>query len=192
VLDDQELRNRFVEAASRVEVDVDADLQRVLGAGTRRAGQGRRTALLAAAALLVAVVVGGVVVTRGGLDGQRVVQPPAAPAAVQPAGTWVRTPVTGAELPAETAGVWTMVLGADGALALVPPQAWVDRNYQPNGTYLAADGTLRTNVFAAEACAGAAGTYTLDLDGGTLQLDPQAEDCALRAAVLGGRWERAP
>jgi hypothetical protein len=191
VLDDQELRNRFVEVASQVEVDVDADLQRVLGAGTRRAGQGRRTALLAAAALLVAVVIGGVVVTRGGADRQGVVQPPA-PTAVQPAGTWVRTPVTGAELPAETAGAWTMVLGADGALALVPPQAWVDRNYQPNGVYVAADGTLRTNVFAAEACAGAAGTYTLSLDGGTLQLRPQAEDCALRAAVLGGRWERGP
>ena len=190
--DDQPIRRELIAYADRVPVDVETDLQRVLEAGDLRGGRGRRAALVGAVSLLVAVLVAGVLVGGGLLlrRGAEGTAPPQSDSGLT--GTWVRSLRAGDDVPAGAAGIWTMVLGADGALTLVPPERWAASNSQPNGIYVRTGEDFRTNVLAGELCAGSAGTYVVDLRHSTVDLRASMEPCAVRAALLEGRWDRAP
>jgi hypothetical protein len=190
--DDQQIRRQLVAYAQGVEVDADADLDRVLGAASTRAVRSRRVAVLTAIPLIVAVVVGGVLLISGTFGQQALDRPATQGTESRLTGTWVRTPVAEGALSAEAAGTWTMVLGADGALTIVPPEAWSAGNFQPNGSYDRTGDGLRTNVFASESCAGEAGEYSFTVGHATLDLRASIDSCALRVAVLDGRWERGP
>jgi hypothetical protein len=191
MLDDQQIRRELLDYAHDVDVDADADLARVLDTRRRRAVRSR-IALLAAIPLVVVLVVGGVLAALG--TGGRPGGPDTAalPTESRLTGTWQRTLIAEDSVPADAAGTWTMVLGADGTMSLVPPEAWAAANFTPNGVYVRSGDSLRTNVFAGESCGGVAGEYSLTVDQADLDLSASVDSCALREAVLDGRWERAP
>jgi hypothetical protein len=191
MLDDQQLRRRLVDYARGVDVDADEDLARVLDTGRHRAVRGR-IALLVAIPLIVVLAVGGVVLALGGGGRPDGGTTAAVPGESRLTGTWVRTLVAEGSVPGEAAGTWTMVLADDGAMTLVPPEAWAVANSRPNGVYVRTGDALRTNVFAGEVCGGEAGEYSLTVDHAALDLSASVDTCPLREAVLDGRWERAP
>ena len=192
MLDDQHIRRQLVDYAQGVGVDTDADLNRVLDTASARAVRTRRIALLTAIPLLVAAVVGGVLLVSGTYRQQDPARPAAQGTESRLTGTWVRTLVAGGEFPAEATGTWTMILGADGAVTVVPPEAWSVINSQPNGVYDRTGDGFRTNVFSSESCGGEAGEYSFTVGHATLDLRASIDSCALRVAVLDGRWERGP
>jgi hypothetical protein len=190
--DDQQIRRELIAYADRVPVDVESDLDLVLDAGHLPGGRGRRAALVGAVSLLVAVLVAGILV-GGGLvlrRGAEVAAPPQSDSGLT--GTWVRSLRAGNDVPDDASGTWTMVLGADGSLTLVPPERWAAANSQPNGVYVREGDAFRTNVLAGELCAGSAGAYVVDLRHSTVDLRASTEPCAVRASLLEGRWDRAP
>jgi hypothetical protein len=192
MLDDQEIRRQLISYADGIGVDADADLDRVLDAASARTGRSRRVALLTAVPLLVALVVGAVLLGENVIGRRDADRPATEVTGSRLTGTWMRSVVAQDPVPAEAAGTWTLVLGADGAVTLVPPEAWSLQHSQPNGVYVRSGDAFRTNVFAGESCAGEAGEYSFSVDFASLDLSASVEPCDLRAALLEGRWERGP
>ncbi len=187
--DDLFLRRELMRFADDIPVDTEDALAAVLARGRARVRR-RRAAALAGIPLAVALIVVTAAVWAGGAAPREQGAPASHPSRIT--GTWQRTVAAEAPLPAEAAGTWTMVIASDGALTLVPPYAWTDRYGQLTGVYRRSGDALRTNVFASELCAGAAGTYSLTADLQRLALRASTEPCAARQAVLAGRWDRAP
>lgn len=192
MLDDQQIRRQLISYADRIVVDADADLDRVVDAASARTGRNHRVALLTAVPLVAALVVGGVLLAENVMGRGDTDRSATEVTGSRLSGTWSRSVVAEDHLPPEAAGTWTLVLGADGAMTLVPPEAWAVEHSQPNGVYVRSGDAFRTNVLAGESCAGDAGEYSFSLDHAMLDLSASVESCDLRAALLEGRWERGP
>lgn len=188
--DDQALRTALMAYAERANVDVESDLETVLGGGRARRRQERTRLTLAACFALVALVIG----TLAWMSGVRAPERDGDVfAPTGRLGTWTRVVPPAETSQSSAVGEWTMTLAPDGIMSLSAPAAWVTGLGAPKGIAYTLDGdVLRTNAFSGELCSGTVGSYKAEVTSTTLTLRASEEPCARREAVLAGRWDRMP
>ncbi|MCY7418013.1 MAG: hypothetical protein LH650_05875 [Chloroflexi bacterium] len=202
---DQRLRDGLHRDADPIEPDVLAGLESVTRRASRSSGTTGRLMLSAAAIIVVLVLV-----RLAGVGPHIEVAPGATPSGAtsrspstgDPAalvGTWTVTlaPADTGVGPLGMVGDWTMRLGADSTVEVVPPPGFhPPSGSDPGGYAYAVTGpSLVTNLFTrdfAASCAGSGG-YTWSADDTSLRLTMTADTCEPRRVLLGtGDWTAVP
>ena len=160
-------------------------VERHLDAVRRRHRRAVRLKVLAvvAAVAVLAVLPSGVMAA---LD--RGAPEPAPPSYAGVAGTYQVIVRTGGETRSMT-GTWTVTLGTDGSIALVPPPA-LDGLTGDGETYSMSSRTFTTNVLigwpGCQSTALTVGTYRVDVTDRGASFTRVADDCPARITLFGG------
>jgi hypothetical protein len=200
---------RLREELRRDAAQIDADVERNLGAVEARSRQRRDfpgAALLAAAAIVAVAILARVGEPRsetgvGPGSSQTVSSPSTAPSPSgsgtypQIAGTYsVSLDPTDPEVARNgLGGSWTMRLQPDGLVLMSPPAKFAPGSGGLTGIAFSLSGDrFRTNLFYNDYC-NSVGTYTWALQGERLRLTPVDDTCAIRRMLLAtSPWLTSP
>ena len=189
---DDRLRTAFDRAASAVEPDTEARLERTLGRRNRGGQNSGLENLLAATVVVAALVVG---VRLLGID---TIGPGTPPETSSPgSGAAIVGSYQVTLLPSDPgvvvdgvsfAGTWTLALRDTGVLEIEAPPTFEGSRAQ--GHTFSLDGsTFRTDLYFNDYCS-SLGTYGWTRSDGNLRLDVMADGCAVRRTLLATRpWE---
>jgi hypothetical protein len=190
---DRRLREAFDRIASTVDPDIDLNLERTLERSARPLLASALGPLMAASVATVALVIGVrllmMPIQEPGGPSAAPVGPSQSDTMAAVAGAYTVTLVDAdpgvATADLTLAGTWSITLGTNGVMELVPPPTF-EGSRAAGHTFNLDATTLRTDLYYNDYC-NSIGTYTWAKTGDTLILTVVEDDCAIRRTLLATR-----